>query len=306
MTGTAAVVGIVPHHIRPQAAELALFLARQFEERGAEVRVPASDADVTGLGRWSYPDERFGESMTVALSLGGDGTMLRAVDLVVNHDVAVLGVNIGHLGYLTAIAPEEAEHHVDDLLAGRFLVELRMTLAVHVDGAAGTQPRMYTALNEAVLEKSAAGNTVRLGVALNGVPFTDYSADGLIVATPTGSTAYAFSSRGPVVSPLLRAMVVVPVAAHMLFDRSLVLDPGEEVTVRVHDGRKASLFVDGRPCGEVPEGSTVRVVEGPRPARLVTFRARDFHQILRAKFGLATPRTWEGDPAAAPAPGRAR
>ena len=296
MTKAAPVVGILAHHIRPLAATLAVHLALEFERRGAVVRVPASEAKVDGLHRWSCPDEEFPVGMSVALSLGGDGTMLRTVDLVVDHDVPVLGINIGHLGYLTAIQPEEIEAHIDDLMSGRFLVEQRMTLAVHVVDGMGTPVRVYTALNEAVLEKSVAGNTVRLGVALNGVPFTDYSADGLIVATPTGSTAYAFSSRGPVVSPLLRAMVVVPVAAHMLFDRSLVLDPGEEVTVRVHDGRLASLFVDGRACGEVSEGSTVRVVEGPRPARLVTFGLRDFHQILRAKFGLATPRPWDAEP----------
>jgi NAD+ kinase len=286
------VVGIVPHHVRPQARELAERLAREFEALGAEVRVPSRDAVPTGLSAWAVDETAFAEGMTFALSIGGDGTMLRTIDLADDSDVPVLGINVGQLGYLAALTPEDVDERgskmLHDLLAGNYLVEERMTLSVTV---AGWQTG-FRALNEAVLEKSSAGNTVRLGVAFDGEPFTDYSADGLIVATPTGSTAYAFSARGPVVSPAVHAMVVVPVAAHMLFDRSLVLRADQEVTITVLDRRDASLFVDGRPCGSLPEGSVVTVTEGARPARFITFAERHFHQILRNKFGLAAPQPW--------------
>ncbi len=284
------VVGIVPHHVRAQAHTLAARLARQFEDLGAEVRVPALDAQPSGLNRWSVSEDTFADSMTVALSIGGDGTMLRTVDLVGAENVGVLGINVGQLGYLTALTPLEVEEGgiamLQDLLEGRYLVEERMTLTVAANGT------VFRALNEAVVEKSSAGNTVRLGVAFDGEPFTDYSADGLIVATPTGSTAYAFSARGPVVSPLIRAMVVVPVSAHNLFDRSLVLGASQRVTITVLDRRDASLFVDGRACGSLPEGSVITVTEGDVPAKFVTFTERHFHQILRTKFGLAAPRPW--------------
>jgi NAD+ kinase len=287
-----SVVGIVPHHGRTQAHDLARRLAQQFESLGAEVRIPSRDAEPTGLMEWATDETSFAKGMTVALSIGGDGTMLRTVDLVGVGDVPVLGINVGQLGYLTALTPLEVDERgiemLTDLLAGRFLVEERMTLSVVVDG----HTVAYRALNEAVVEKSSAGNTVRLGVAFDDEPFTDYSADGLIVATPTGSTAYAFSARGPVVSPAIRAMIVVPVSAHMLFDRSLVLESDQRVTVTVLDRRDASLFVDGRACGSLPEGSVVTVTEGERPARFITFTERHFHQILRTKFGLAAPRPW--------------
>jgi NAD+ kinase len=290
---SASVVGIVPHHIRAQARELALNLGRQFEALGAEVRVPARDALPTGLSVWATDEQNFSDGMTFALSIGGDGTMLRTVDLVGEADVPVLGVNVGQLGYLAVMTPEDVESGgvamLHDLLNGKYLVDERMTLAVSVEGWVET----FRALNEAVLEKSSAGNTVRLGVAFDGEPFTDYSADGLIVATPTGSTAYAFSARGPVVSPAIKAMIVVPVAAHMLFDRSLVLRADQEVTVTVLDRREASLFIDGRACGSLPEGSVVTVTEGKRPARFITFTERHFHQILRNKFGLAAPHPWK-------------
>jgi NAD+ kinase len=285
------VVGILAHRVRPQAQELAVHLAERFHELGATVRVPEEDAKSTNLGRWAVPEDDFGPGMDVAISVGGDGTMLRTVEL--GGAVPVLGINVGHVGYLTAISPEEVLQRGDamlsDLLAGSYHLESRMCLEVSISGSDVT----YRALNDAVVEKFSAGNTVRLGVAFHGVPFTDYSADGLIVATPTGSTAYAFSARGPVVSPLMSAMVVVPVAAHMLFDRSLVLDGDETVSVHVLEGRHAALFVDGRSCGPLADGSIVTVKRHQSPAQFVTFTRREFHQILRAKFGLDAAQPWK-------------
>jgi NAD+ kinase len=285
------VVGLLVHHLREQAQELGRNLADRLTALGAEVRVPDTDARAAGLDRWAVPEPVFRAGCTLAISVGGDGTMLRTIDL--SGDSPVLGVNVGHVGYLTALTPREVEQRGDamlhELLSGTFLVESRMTLDVRVDGT----PLSFRAVNEAVVEKSSAGNTVRLGVDFHGAPFTDYSADGLIVATPTGSTAYAFSARGPVVSPAMEAMVVVPVAAHMLFDRSLVLDGNEVVSVRVLDGRAAALFVDGRPCGRLEEGAVVTVRRHPSPARLITFAPREFHQILRAKFGLSAALPWK-------------
>lgn len=282
---SAHTIGIVPHLIRTRAHGVAKELIAELERRGVRVRVPTSDAIKTGLDRWACADEAFADDLTMAFSLGGDGTMLRTVDLVNDRGVPVLGVNVGHLGYLTAMQPEDVFGSLDRLLRGDYDLESRMMLAIEVR-AAGQLARRYVALNDAVLEKSSAGNTVRLGVSFNEEPFTDYTADGLIIATPTGSTAYAFSSRGPIVSPLMRALVVVPVSPHMLFDRSLVLHGSETVEAQVLDGRAATLFVDGRDCGLLSEGSIVVCRAGMHDARLVTLNRRDFHAILKAKFGL--------------------
>jgi NAD+ kinase len=283
------VVGLLAHRMRPEAQTLALTMAERLSALGATVRVPDEDARLTGLDSWAVPESDFSHGLDLAISVGGDGTMLRTVELA--DGVPVLGVNVGHVGYLTAVQPEEVEERGDamlrDLLDGNYVIELRMTLAVETDG------RIYRALNEAVIEKLAAGNTVRLGVQLNGTPFTDYSADGLIVATPTGSTAYAFSARGPVVSPMMQAMIVVPVAAHMLFDRSLVLGGDEHVSVRVLEGRDAALFVDGFSAGHLKQGSVIEVRSHPTPAQFITFAPRQFHQILRSKFGLDAAQPWK-------------
>jgi NAD+ kinase len=289
MNATPKVVGLLAHRVRPQAQELAQQMARRLTELGAVVRVPEDDAALTGLADWAVPETGFSKGLDVAISVGGDGTMLRTVELA--EDAPVLGVNVGHVGYLTAVQPDEVLARGDDmlrdLLESRYLVESRMTLSVEVEG------KSYRALNDAVIEKFSAGNTVRLGTRINDTPFTDYSADGLIVATPTGSTAYAFSARGPVVSPLMQAMVMVPVAAHMLFDRSLVLDGSETVSIRVLEGRNAALFVDGLTAGVLEQGSVVTVSRHSMPARFITFGPRAFHQILRTKFGLDAAQPWK-------------
>jgi NAD+ kinase len=192
-------------------------------------------------------------------------------------------VNVGQLGYLAEVEPDGLDDALERIVSGDFTVEERTTLEIRVasDGpAAGS----WTALNEMVLEKRGGGGAVRLDVAVNGATFTTYVADGVIVATPTGSTAYAFSAGGPIVSPRLGCFLLVPVAPHMLFDRALVLDGDEELTFRVVD-RPALLAIDGRAVTELQPGDGVSCTAG-MPARLAVLEPRDFHQILRAKFGL--------------------
>ena len=179
--------------------------------------------------------------------------MLHAVDLVYPAPVPILGVNVGQLGYLTEVEPDELEASMPRLLAGDFAVSERMVLAVQVTSrgpAAGT----WFALNEAALEKQRSGHLIRLDVSINGSPFTTYAADGVIVATPTGTTAYSFSVRGPIASPALRCLVLTPVSPHMLFDRSLVLADSEELGFVVCDDRGVVLTLDGRELGELARG----------------------------------------------------
>ena len=153
------------------------------------------------------------------------------------------------------------------------------------DGAGGSLGA-WRALNEAVVEKRASGQTVSLLLRIDGERFTSYAADGLIVSTPTGSTAYSLSARGPVVSPKHRALLVTPVAPHMLFDRSIVLDPTETVDIEVLGDRDAAVAVDGRLVCELPPGAIVRCAPSAVTARFIRFRGRYYHQVLKAKFGL--------------------
>lgn len=225
----------------------------------------------------------------VVVSLGGDGTVLRAVQMIADSSAPVLGVNCGTLGYLTTIEPDEVVGVLEALRKGTIpadaSVDERMLLRVEVSKVDGSRHTLR-GLNEMVVEKVESGHTVRLEVAISGEHFATYSADGLIVATPTGSTAYSLSARGPVVSPAHRALIVTPVSPHMLFDRALVLDPAESVTVTVRGHRAVSLAVDGLQFVGLDPGDTVVVTADPHVARFVQVGRRGFHQILREKFGL--------------------
>ena len=266
------VVAILQHPAREEAGELAAKAAAWLDERGHEVRAP--------------DDIKAGAPLDLAVALGGDGTMLHTVQLVCGSDTPVLGVNVGHLGYLTTVEPANLLSALERFFAGDYDVEDRMMLSVRVDRAGDTVIGA-TALNECVLEKTTSGHTVQLAIRINDRPFTTAAADGMIVATPTGSTAYNLSARGPIVSPLHRALILTPVSPHMLFDRALVLDPNETVELEVIEDRPAVLVVDGRNLGTLEPGDTVSVAVSPHDAHFVTFDGRDFHQILKAKFKLA-------------------
>jgi NAD+ kinase len=280
-----AVVGFVLHKERRQAKELAADTASWLQAGGHQVRLCSADAGAAGLARFGVPDREFAPGLDVAVSLGGDGTMLRTVDLVAAQGVPVLGVNVGQLGYLTDADPPDVRSSLSSVLEGRHSVEERMLLAISVERA-GHAPEAHLALNEAVLEKTPMGHTVRLSVSVGGEFFTTYAADGLIVATPTGSTAYAFSARGPIVAPTHRALLLTPVSPHMLFDRTLVLDPDARVRIEVCGHRTATVSADGRNLGTLGEGDAIVCTAAPTSARLVVSGGRDFLSILKAKFGL--------------------
>ena len=264
------------HPRRPEADALADRAVTWLEARGHEaIRAggPGGPLDLAGVD--------------LLVSLGGDGTLLRTVDSALDASVPVLGVNLGLLGYLTEVEPAGLEDALERFLAGRYEVEERMTLSVTARSPDGTVVDERSALNEATVEKTVPGHTVRIAASIDGHPFVTYAADGLLTSTPTGSTAYNLSARGPLLSPRLRALVLTPVSPHMLFDRPLVLDPGQRVHLEVLGPRPAVLVVDGLTVATLEPGATVDLREGGRPARLVTFGARDFHTILRAKFQLA-------------------
>jgi NAD+ kinase len=224
------------------------------------------------------------------VSLGGDGSILRAVDLLDGRSAPILGVNHGELGYLATVEPADAHASVVRVLAGEHDLEERMMLRVEVyrAGASAAAPEVIDhALNEVVVERSAGGQTVRVGVSLDGESFTSYAADGLIAATPTGSTAYAFSARGPIVDPLHRAIQLTPVSPHMLFDRTLVLEPSTEVGMEVLGQRAATCTVDGRSVADLAGGDRVMCTAADRVVRLVTFGPRDLRGLLVNRFGLA-------------------
>ena len=271
---------VVAHHERTDATALVRSVAPWLAERGHRLFVSEEDAKALDLNDCDRADDLLVPGL--ALSIGGDGTMLRAVRRVATLGTPVIGVNVGTLGYLTQVEPPALTASLDRYFAGNATIEERMMLAVERVGG-----ETSLALNEVVVEKSEAGHTVHLLVTIDGAEFTTYAADGLIVATPTGSTAYSLSARGPIVSPSHRAILVTPVSPHMLFDRSLVLGPDESIEIEVLGHRNAELTIDGGRIAHLVPGDVIRCTASETRAHFVRFGANPFHQILKAKFGLS-------------------
>jgi NAD+ kinase len=282
-------VGVVVHPGRPPAAELAKQLAGWADEHGIELRALASE-------RHCFDDEvpclepsEFPTGLDLVVALGGDGTLLRALGLILTAQVPALGVNAGRLGFLAEVEPNGLAAALEAVLAGRYRVDRRTTLAakVVVDGQEVAED---LAVNDVVLEKAArerlAAVAVRLG---DGGPFARYAADGVMVASPTGSTAYSFSAGGPIVSPRLDALLLTPIAPHMVFNRSLVLHPDEAVRLEVLPDNPVIESVDGRAVRELPPGAVVEVRRGRHDALLVRIEPADFYRLVRTKFRLADP-----------------
>lgn len=252
------------------------------------VTTPDEGALLASAGAGDAVADRPGHRLDLVVAIGGDGTMLRATRRAVEADAPVLGINLGQLGYLAEVEPAGWQAALETFFAAGHQEAPRLLVAARVTGAPDEPdgPELPLALNEVVIEKQAMGRTVRLGVQIDGAYFTSYVADGLILATPTGSTAYSLSARGPIVAPTHRALLLTPVSPHSLFDRSLVLEPSSTIAVSVLGDRPAAISIDGEHGGVLAPGSVVTVTAADRPARFVTFGGRDFHQILKAKFGL--------------------
>jgi NAD+ kinase len=224
------------------------------------------------------------------VTVGGDGTFLRGAHVAAERDCPVLGVKVGRLGFLTEVEPEEALDLIRDALSGDASIEERLSATACAEG--GTEFVPQWALNEIMVEKRARHRLVRLAVEVDGEYVTTFSADGVVVATPTGSTAYSFSARGPIVSPEVRCLVLTPIAAHMVFDRSFVLGADQQVVLEVVGDEPGLLSADGRESVELPVGSRARIGAAERPARLVRRAgAPPFLSRVRDKFELP------GDPA---------
>jgi NAD+ kinase len=223
-------------------------------------------------------DEATGADMVVAV--GGDGTMLTAVASAVEMDVPVLGFNLGTIGFLTAAEPDDIAAVVDRLAGGDYGVDMRMTVAATIGD------RTAIGVNDVVIEKVDSQRLIELNVRIGSVDFVNYRADGLIVATPTGSTAYSFSAGGPLISPALKAFVLTPVAAHSLFSRSIVIEPDQEIVVRVTRDRAVKVSVDKTDLGQIGSGDTVVIRPGARAAQFVTLDSQSFAAQVKTKFSL--------------------
>jgi len=272
-------VGFVVHPYREEAIEAGRCLAAWLEEREVEARWFHDDAD-------GDPEAAatFAKGLELIVSVGGDGTFLHAASVASLVGCPILGVKVGRVGFLTEVEPEDAPALLERAMAGTVRIEARLAVTAEPEDSR-FEPEW--ALNEIMVEKSARHRLVRLALYVDQAYVTTFSADGVIVATPTGSTAYSFSAGGPIVTPTIACLLVTPVAAHMVFDRSLVLAPDEIVMLEVVGDEQGLLSADGRASVELPVGARVRIAAAPNPALLVRRDgAPAFHALVREKFDL--------------------
>jgi len=287
---------LVIHTGRRRSMEHARAVARDLLTAGFEVRVIEEEAALLDL-----PDVvpvsglSAAEGAEIVFALGGDGTFLRAAELARPAKAPLLGINLGKVGFLAEAEVGDLDRVVRDVVNRTYTVDERLTLEVRaeIDGQA---PIESWALNEVSVEKGQRAHMLELMVDVDGRPLSRYGCDGVVCATPTGSTAYAFSAGGPVVWPEVEALLLVPVSAHALFSKPLVTAPTSTFAITVDPYTTlAVLCCDGRRVYDLPPGTRVMVRRGSLPVRVVRLRPRPFTDRLVAKFGLPVD-GWRGNP----------
>ncbi|MDT4947841.1 MAG: kinase [Pseudonocardiales bacterium] len=288
---------LVAHTSRRQIVVLAKQAADLLRSSGFEVRMlPSEAAACAGDAVRVVDPAQAAEGCELVLALGGDGTFLRTAELTRPAGVPMLGVNLGHVGFLAEAEPEDLGDTVAALAAGKYTVEERVTVDADVllDGAVSSRA---WALNEVSLERTNRERMLEIAVAVDERPLLRFGCDGLLCATPTGSTAYAFSAGGPIMWPNVDALLIVPNAAHALFSRPIVVSPSSTIDIDlVSSGHEAVLSCDGRRSNGIPAGARVHVRRGELPVKVVRLGNVSFTDRLVTKFQLPVRTLREASP----------
>ncbi len=268
-------IGFILHGKRPDALEFAHRAVKYLKSHGVSVFAEDEAADALNVPPLSKAD-----GADVILCLGGDGTLLRGMQLAFRWEAALMGINMGRLGFLTEAEPEDIEATLSALISGEYEVEERPVLHV----TAGDMH--WHALNDVVVSRGGSARLTTVNAWVDGELSGRYVADGVIVATPTGSTGYSLSAGGPIVSPKVDCMVITPICAHTLQHRPAVVHGGAHITLelRAEDVQSAALQVDGQSCAQLNDGMQVEVRKDTRPIRLIRLKPKNFFQLVRDKL----------------------
>ncbi len=289
---------LLAHPGRAEARDVASQLVDALSEHGMQVRLLPDEAAALGLADNSHV-QLAGEGdpsadCELVVVIGGDGTILRAAELAHESGTPLLGVNLGHVGFLAEAEYDDVSATIDAIVERRYTAEDRLTIDVSVFRDGELVTRTF-ALNEASVEKAARERMLEVVVEVDGRPLSRWGCDGVVCATPTGSTAYNFSAGGPVVWPGVEALLMVPISAHALFARPLVVAPTSVLAIEVIAPSEAAgvVWCDGRRTVDLPRGARIEVRRGERPVRLVRLHEAPFTDRLVAKFGLSVE-GWRG------------
>lgn len=289
MTRAPRHLGIVGNREKEGVRALLPALVRWIREQGREVsleRSLASSVRGVGAGRSMETLVRRVDAMLV---LGGDGTMLHAARVVSEAGVPILGVNMGGLGFLTETGRDSLYPALTRLFAGRFRVERRMMVEAHVRSARGGREWKAIGLNDAVIHPTARSRVIALDLAIGGKAIGTLVGDGLIIATPTGSTAYSLSAGGPIVRPTLQTLLATPISPHTLAWRPLLVGADETIDVRIRRGHPpATLALDGQVLRRLAPGDEIRIHRARRHVSIILLNAGTFYDVLRNKLAWAT------------------
>ncbi len=290
-------LGIVVNVLRPEAEPLVSSI-EQWAKKHKWTVVDCYKIDMTKEPDFAgFPKGTIAEDIDLLLALGGDGTMLTSVRAVASLGIPVLGVNLGSLGFLTVVPLNKCLESLDRVARGDYEIEERLMLEVTEPGSGEER---WTALNDVVLMKAGMARMASVTISCNGEYLTTMAGDGVIVATPTGSTAYSLSGGGPIVIPTMQGFLLTPVSPHTLAQRPMVFDPETtlEITLESLVG-EAMVTADGQLARYLEEGATIHVRRAKHPARLLAFRDRSFFRILREKLhwgiGPSLGREWASD-----------
>jgi NAD+ kinase len=293
---------LVAHTGREEAREVARAFCKALTGHGLHVRLLTQEAVDLGLDTDDFhpviettaPDEFAGADCELALVVGGDGTILRAAEITHDRGIPLLGVNLGHVGFLAEAEYDDLESVIDAIVARRYTIEDRLTIDVSVYRDGELVANTF-ALNEASVEKAARERMLEVIVEIDGRPVSRWGCDGVVCATPTGSTAYNFSAGGPIVWQGVEALLMVPISAHALFARPMVVSPTSRLAVEVlaRTAGGGVLWCDGRRTVDLPPGARIEVRRGATAVPLVRLQSQSFADKLVAKFGLPVE-GWRG------------
>jgi NAD+ kinase len=286
MTETFKRVGLLGRFADPNVAQPVAVIADHLRHRGCQVLLGAHDDMPAELAAWdSVAEAELAAGVDLIVAVGGDGTMLHAARRVAGQQVPLLGVNRGRLGFLTDVSPDQMVATVDAVLSGDFVDESRLMLQAEI-GTSGQPVGPMLALNDVVLQKWKTGHMLDFVSWVNGVYVNTHGGDGLIVATPTGSTAYALSCGGPIMEPDVDALVMVPICPHTLSDRPLVFRASSTITIEIDErlDTQALVTCDGEVLGEISPGEALTIRAADERVRLLHPVGHNYYELLRSKL----------------------